>query len=124
MGVIEVQTFSLWQVTRAVEDLFRGFGDSFLTHCDLVVQITRLWHLRYFSDLVGWDAPRLHGGNPVVDSQLVLVFLQELFQLLALFSIGVEPAIVLYFNDHFETLVLWEGSEDSLKIFLVQLEDF
>ena len=73
----------------------------------------------HLGNLVGWNAPRLHGLNPIIDAKFFLLFLvvaDEFQKLLFLFAIGMHVAIIFNFNDMTEALVLWEFAVDSFQV--------
>lgn len=65
---------------RVVEDLLGSFAGSLLLHGDLVVEVARDRLLRDLGNLVSTDAPRLDNHDPVIDAQLVFLFLEQLFE--------------------------------------------
>ena len=107
-----------------VQYLLRSLHNFLLTGGDLVVEISRSLNARHFCNGVNGDSPRGHGKDPVIDRKLVLVLLEELLELFRLLGIGVQPSLVLNFDDSSEALVLREGSIDTFKVSLVVLEDF
>ena len=76
VGVVEVDTFGLWQMESAVKNLLRGLHDFFLASGNLVIQVARGGSAREFSNRVDGDTPGSHCNNPVIDRQFVLFLLE------------------------------------------------
>lgn len=123
MAVTEVEIVRLWDVNCVVKDLLRSLHDLLLASCDLVVKITGCRGSSNFRDGIDRNSPRSHSKDPVVNRQLILLFLQKVFKLSRLSLVSREPALILDFNDFTEALVLGELAIDAHQVLLMLFKD-
>ena len=73
--IIEIEILGLWDVDGVVEDLLWCLHHLLLACRDLIVKVSRRRDARDLGDGVDGDAPGGHCKDPVIDRQLVLLFL-------------------------------------------------